>query len=103
MEEVIKKIIMIEMHAQEMMMDAQIEKEERGKALEADLKKLKEKLTEDAQKKIHSIREREIEEAKIESEKIIQSCAGKIDAIQKQFDLNAEIWSDDLVKKVLMR
>lgn len=103
MEEVIKKIIKIEMHAQEMMMDAEIEKEERGKALHRDLKQLEEKLSQDAQRKVVAIRAKEIEEAKQEAERIVDSCKSKIDEIQKQFDANGEIWANELVNKVLKR
>lgn len=103
MEEVIQKIIYIENQAQKVMDSAQQEKLDRKDELDQSLKKIKEALLQDTNKKINTIREAEINEVKKEAQVKEVECISRIEAIQKYYEENCEKWAQGLVDVVLMR
>ncbi|PKM95505.1 MAG: hypothetical protein CVU84_05410 [Firmicutes bacterium HGW-Firmicutes-1] len=103
MEEVIQKIIYIENQAQKVMDSAEQEKLDRKNELEQSLKKMKESLLQDTNKKINTIREAEINEVKKEAQVKEAFCVSKMQDIQKLYEQKSEEWAVSLVDAVLKR
>lgn len=98
-----QKIISIEKEAQFVMESAENEKELKKNELEKNLQELKLQLKIETDKKIKAIRETEIEEVKKIASQREKECDLKVEEIEKIFQDNKELWSDQLTKAVIAR
>lgn len=103
MEEVIRKIISIENEAQNIISNAEQEKQLKRNELEERLKSLEKKLMQDAHNKVIKLRETELEIAAVEAEKIVSACSSKLECIARTYDENGEKWAVELTNSVLKR
>ncbi len=98
-----QKIIGIEREAQFVMESAENEKNLKKNELEKSLEELKIQLKIDTDKKINAIRETEIEEVKKIATQKEKECDLKVEEIEKIFQANKELWSNQLTEAVITR
>jgi vacuolar-type H+-ATPase subunit H len=103
LENVVKKIIDIEKNAQQVIDDAEKEKQDKQVELERRLGILKKEIAEGAKRKVKEIRQEELNGATKEAEDIIAKCSTQIEVMEENYEKNKERWKKELVEAVLMR
>ncbi len=103
MQDVIKKIIKIEEKAQAIIEGANKEKDQIRRDFEEKVTSLENKIMGDARKKVKQLRERELSENKIASDKRASKCEKQIVAMEARVSEHKEQWVKELVENVLKR
>lgn len=101
MEDVVRKIIDIEEKAQKVIDSALKERVEKRAELDERLKRLKQKLIQDADIKIAQIKDMELSETRDEAEALLNKCSNRIADMESHYEQSKDEWKKMLFEAVL--